>query len=118
MNDNLNDPRKPLCNAHPSRAFSLLFLIIVFGVLTLLSLLSGCGHNQCVYLDGTEFSLGGAVVWRTGKILTVNCREQATTKVNTNATAKENGSTATTDVIFSIADQKNGYNTLKIEKEE
>lgn len=118
MNDNLNDPRKPLSDAHPSRAFSLLFLIIVFGVLTLLSLLTGCGHNQCVYLDGTEFSLGGAVVWRTGKILSVNCREQATTKVNTNAVAKEKESTVTTDIEFSIADQKNGYNTLQTGKEE
>lgn len=118
MNDNLNYPRKPLNDAHPSRGFSLLFLILVFGVLTLLSLLTGCGHNQCVYLDGTEFSLGGAIIWRTGKILSVNCREQATTKVNTNAVAKEKESTATTDVIFSIADQKNGYNTLQTEKEE
>lgn len=118
MNDNHYDPRKPLHNAHPSGGSSLLFLIIVFGVLTLLSLLTGCGHNQCVYLDGAEFSLGGVVVWRTGKILSVNCREQATTKVHTNAVAKENESVAVTDVEFSIADQKNGYNFAPLYKKE
>lgn len=118
MNDKHYDPRKPLNNAHPSGGSSLLFLIIVFGVLTLLSLLTGCGHNQCVYLDGTEFSLGGAIIWRTGKILSVNCREQATTKVHTDATAKENESVAITDVEFSIADQKNGYNSIPSNKTE
>lgn len=109
--DNTKHPRKPLNDAHPSGGFSLLFLIIIFGILTLLSLLCGCGHNQCVYLDGTEFSLGGAIIWRTGKILTVNCREQATTEIHTDAsTDAENNTQAKTDIRFAIEDQKNGYN--------
>lgn len=97
--------------------YSLAFLIVIFGSLSILSLLCGCGHNQCLYLDGTEFSLGGTIIWRTGKILTVNCREQATTEIHTDAsTDSENNNTqAKTDIKFAIEDQKNGYNKIKNE---
>lgn len=102
-----------MCEQHSSRSrvLSLLFLVVLFGVLTLLSFLTGCGHNQCVYLDGTELDLG-VMKWRNGKILTINCREQVECNVdNRMNTESENKSEVVSKIVFKVQDQKNGYNT-------
>lgn len=52
---------------------------------SLIVLMAGCGHNIATYVDGQEFSVAGLLVYRNGKILQSNIKENAELTLDANA---------------------------------
>lgn len=87
--------------------------------ITLLSLattlfLAGCGHNIATYVDGQEVSLAGLLVYRNGKILQANIKENSS--VNLEAKAKNDttadqtsGTESVVKFTLTTGEQVTGY---------
>lgn len=90
-------------------------------IISLLILMAGCGHNIATYVDGQEVSLAGIVVYRNGKVLQANIKENASVTLDAKAkndTAPEQASNTESVVKFALTtgDQVTGYR-VDMEKE-
>lgn len=85
-------------------------------LLTLISalILTGCGHNIATYVDGQEVSLAGLLVYRNGKILQANIKENSSVNLEANAkndtTADQtSGTEAVVKFTLTTGEQVTGY---------
>lgn len=81
----------------------------------------GCGHNITTYFDGQEFSVAGILVYRNGKVLQSNIKENASVSLDTNSgnITKETNESSTSSFVkldMTTGEQVTGYK-VELEKE-
>lgn len=81
----------------------------------------GCGHNITTYFDGQEFSVAGILVYRNGKVLQSNIKENASVSLDTNTgnTTNDTNETSTSSSVkldMTTGEQITGYK-VELEKE-
>lgn len=70
---------------------------------------TGCGHNLTTYVDGYELNVCGVFVYRSGKILNANIRENTSVSVGNDSSASSESTSTSTSINFKTGKQVNGY---------
>lgn len=94
---------------------------ICVSFVSLLVILVGCGHNIVTYVDGQEVSLAGIIVYRNGKVLQSNVKENSNvnleSKSKNDTTVEQSSNTESfVNLTLTTGEQVTGYR-VDLEKE-